>query len=220
MLITTYKTIFIIINNTINDSVTNKKYINNKIESKEPINIIIIMFIRSHTNIMKHEHVFTQMDQTKTPEVSRTISQLFPQDIKIKLGWKALYTLLYTNTLILECINITLNKHCNHQHYQTTVSLLKTIPKLLPMHSKTDIPKGLCVERREFPLKASNTRVNVCTYQDRIRVDVGEFINVRATIKCVYLTSREFISFNGALPFVRHEVLRQIEILRNARNST
>ena len=88
------------------------------------------------------------------------------------------------------------------------------------MHSETEIPNDLCTERREFPLKASNKRVNVCTYQDRIRVDVREFINDRATIKGLYFTSREFISFNGALPFVRHEVLRQMEILQNASNST
>ena len=71
------------------------------------------------------------------------------------------------------------------------------------MHSETDIPKDLCVGRREFPLKVLNKRVNVCTYQDRIRVD-----------------GREFLSFSGVLPFVRHEVLRQMEILRNASNST
>ena len=88
------------------------------------------------------------------------------------------------------------------------------------MHSEADIPKDLCAERIEFPLKASIKRVNVCTYQDRIRVDVREFINDIATIKDLYFTSREFISFNGALPFERHEVLRQMEILRNARNST
>ena len=88
------------------------------------------------------------------------------------------------------------------------------------MHTETDIPNDLCAERREFPLKASNKRVNVCTYQDRIRVDVREFINDRATIKGLYFTSREFISFNGALPFVRHDVLRQMEILQNASNST
>ena len=53
---------------------------------------------------------------------------------------------------------------------------------------------------------------------ESIRVDVRELINDRATIKGLYFTSREFISFNG--PFVRHEVLRQMEILRNANNST
>ena len=169
---------------------------------------------------MKHEHVFTQTDQSPTPEGSRTISKLFPQDRNIKLGWNALCTLLCTIALILECINVTLNERCNHQNNQTTVSLLKTIPKLLPVHSEIDIPNDLCAESMEFPLKASNKRVNVCTYQDRIRVDVREFINDRATIKGLYFTSREFISFNGALPFVRHEVLRQMEILRNASNST
>ena len=88
------------------------------------------------------------------------------------------------------------------------------------MHSETDIPKDLCAECMEFPLKALNKQVNVCTYQDLIGVDVREFIDDRATIKGLYFTSREFISFNGALPFVRHEVLRQMEILQNASNST
>ena len=88
------------------------------------------------------------------------------------------------------------------------------------MDSETEIPNDLCAERREFPLKASNKRVNVCTYQDRIGVDDREFINDRATIRGLYFTPREFMSFNGALPFVRREVLRQMEILQNASNST
>ena len=88
------------------------------------------MSTRSHRNIMKHEHVFTQIVQTKTPEGSRNISKLVPQDRNSKLEYKALYTLLRTIALLLECINV------------TTVSLLKTIPKVLPMHSETDIPKA------------------------------------------------------------------------------
>ena len=89
------------------------------------------MSTRSHRNIMKkHEHVFTQIVQTKTLEGSRTISKLFPQDGNSKLEWKVLYTLLRIIALILECINV------------TTVSLLKTILKLLPMHSEIDIPKA------------------------------------------------------------------------------
>ena len=124
--------------------------------------------------------------------------------------------ILCTIAVILECINVTLNEHCNHQHNQSTVSLLKTISKLLPVHSETDILKDLFTERREFPLKASNKRVNVSTYQYHIRVDAREFINDRATIKGIYFTARKFISFNGALPFVRHKVLRQLEMLRNA----
>ena len=169
---------------------------------------------------MKHEHVFTQTDQSPTPEGSCNISKLFLQDRNIKLARKDLCTMLCILALILECINDTLTYRCNHQNNQTTVSLLKTIPKLLPVHSETDIPKDICVERRESPLKASNKTVNVCTCQERIRVDVRDFINDRATIKGLYFTSREFISFNGILPFVRHEVLRHMEILRNASNST
>ena len=76
------------------------------------------------------KHVFTQIVQTKTPDGSRTISKLIPQDRNSKLERKALCTLLRTIALILECINV------------TTVSSLKTTPKLLPMHSETDIPKA------------------------------------------------------------------------------
>ena len=65
----------------------------------------------------------------------------------------------------------------------------KTIPKMLLVHGEPDIPKDLCGERREF--LESNKRVNVCTYD-------------KATIKHLHFKSREFISFNSALPFVRH----------------
>ena len=107
--------------------------------------------------------------------------------------------ILCTITLILECINVTLNERCNHRNNQTTASSLKILPKWLPVHSKTDIPKDLCAERKEFTLRASNKRVNVCTSQGRITVDVREFINDIATIKGLYFTSREFISFNGSV---------------------
>ena len=150
-------------------------------------------FTHTHTNIMKPEYGFTQTDQIQTPEGSRIISKLFPHYRNIKMGWTVLFTLLCTIALILECINVTLNERCNHQTNQTTVSLPKTIPKLLPVHSETDIPKHICAERMEFHLKASNKRVNVSTYQNRIIIDVCEFINDRATLKGLYLTSREFI---------------------------
>ena len=148
---------------------------------------------------MKHEHVFPQTDQSPIPERSRTISKLFPQDRNIKLGWKALCTLLCTIALILGCINVTLNECCNHQNNQTTVSLLKTIPKLLQVHSETHIPNDLCAKHREFPLKAWNKRVNVCTYQDRMSVDVREFINDRATIKASILHRGSL--YHSTVPF-------------------
>ena len=40
---------------------------------------------------------------------------------------------------------------------------------------------------------ASNKRVAVCTYKDRVRLDVREFIDGKATIKGLYFTSRELI---------------------------
>ena len=60
------------------------------------------MSTRSHRNIMKHEHVFTQIVQTKKTEGSRTINKVVPQDRNSKLDWKALCTLLHTIALILE----------------------------------------------------------------------------------------------------------------------
>ena len=132
-----------------------------------------------------------------------------------EIVWKAVCTIFCTIALTLKCINVTLNERSNPQSNQTTVSLLNTIPKLLPVHREIDVPKDICAERREFSSKSSNKRVNVCTYQDCIRVDIREFINDRATIKGLYFTSSEYISFNGALPFVRHGTLRQMEILQN-----
>ena len=77
---------------------------------------------------MKHEHVFAQMDQTKTPERSHTISTIFSQDRNIKLGWKALCTVLCTIAPILECITVTLNERCNHQNNQTIVFITEDHP--------------------------------------------------------------------------------------------
>ena len=116
----------------------------------------------------------------------------------MKLGLKAVCTLLCTITLILTCIHVTVNERCNHQNNQTTVSLLKITPKMLVVHGETDIPKDLCAERRKFPLRASNKQFNVCTYLDHVRVDVRDFINDKATIKGLYFKSREFISLNCA----------------------
>ena len=97
-------------------------------------------------------------------------------------------------------MNVTLNERCNHQNNQTTVSLLKTITKLLPVHSETGTPKDLCAERKEFPLRASNKRVNVCSYQDRIRVDVSEFLMTGQQLKAS--TSHRGSSYHSTVPFL------------------
>ena len=171
---------------------------------------------------MNHENVFTQMDRLESPEES-VPSVRISKNTKLKFGWKSVCTLLCTIALTLECINVTLNARCNsngNKNNSTTyLSLLQQIPKVLSTSNdtSTSMPRDMCSERREFPLKASNKRINVCTYQGRVRVDVREFINDKATIKGIYFTSREFISVSDALPYVRHGILRQMEILRNAR---
>ena len=169
---------------------------------------------------MQHEIVFTQMDRVESPEGSPPSIRF--KNTKLKVGWKSVCTLLCTIALTLECINVTLNAHCNNNtnknNSTTYLSLLQQIPKVLPTSNDTSVTRDMCSERREFPLKASSKRINVCTYQDRVRVDVREFINDKATIKGIYFTSREFISVSDALPYVRHEILRQMEILRNARS--
>ena len=119
----------------------------------------------------------------------------------MKLRWKAVCTLLCTMTL--ECIHITLNKRCNHQNNQTTVSFLKIIPKMLPVHGETDIPKDRCAERRVFLLKASTKRVNVCTYEDCVRVDVYAFIN---DVRTTFLSKYEFsLALKTNNRITRHE---------------
>ena len=175
------------INNTINDSVTFKQCIliikwrarNHKYHFK---------FTRSHTNIMKHEHVVYKRTKPRKDRV--LLLNYFCKIETLNLDGQLCAQLLCTIALILECINVTLNERCNHQNNQTTVSLRKTIPKLLPVHSEINIPKDLCAERKEFPLRASNNRVNVCTYH-------------LSLIKGFYFTSRKFISFNGMLEIVQ-----------------
>ena len=169
---------------------------------------------------MQHENVFTQMDRVESPEGSPPSIRF--KNTKLRVGWKSVCTLLCTIALTLECINVTLNAHCNNNtnknNSTTYLSLLQQIPKVLPTSNDTSVTRDMCSERREFPLKAFSKRINVCTYQDRVRVDVREFINDKATIKGIYFTSREFISVSDALPYVRNEILRQMEILRNARS--
>ena len=171
---------------------------------------------------MKHANVFTQMDKIESVEDTHSSIKMFSQN-KLKVGWKTVCTLLCIIALTLECINVTLNAQCKtydrHNQSSTILTVLQHIPKILAVKNDTVVaPQDLCDERREFPLKASNKRVNVCTYQGRVRVDVREFINDKATVKGIYFNSREFISVGDVIPYVRHEILRQMEILRNNRS--
>ena len=79
----------------------------------------------------------------------------------MKLGWNAVFIISCTIALTLEGIHVILYDRCNHQNNRTTVSFLKTIPKMLPVHGEIDIPKDLCAYCREFSLRPSNERVNI-----------------------------------------------------------
>ena len=167
---------------------------------------------------MQHENVFTQMNPIES--VNREETPWFhPNTTKnIKIGWKTACTLLFGIALTLECINVTLNTHCrqSEKHYNHTsviTSFFKSTPNILP--GKTDQSIDLCAERREFPLRASYKRINVCTYKGKFRVDFREFLNDKATVKGIYFTTHEFIVITDVLPLVRHELLRQLELLRN-----
>ncbi len=94
---------------------------------------------------MKHANVFTQMDKIETPEESHPPQQLFANN-KLKIGWKSVCTLLCAIALTLECINVTLNAHCNngghHKRSSTYMILLQHLPRVIPVPNGT-IPEVL-----------------------------------------------------------------------------
>lgn len=168
---------------------------------------------------MKHANVFTQMDKIETQSTT-SLNQFSSTAKKVKLGWKTACTLLFAIALTLECINVTLNTYCNRseRHYNHTsiiTSIYKNGATLLPVTNASEPSIDLCTERREFPLKASPKRINVCTYNAKIRIDFREFINDQATKKGIFFTTHEFIAITDVLPLVRHELLRQLQLLRN-----
>ena len=52
----------------------------------------------------------------------------------------------------------------------------------------------MCNPQREFILDQSDKRVNVCTVQGRVRVDIRQFLNDQPTIKDIFLNIGEFLS--------------------------
>ena len=67
----------------------------------------------------------------------------------------------------------------------------------------------LCTLRKDFFLEMSDKRVNVCTYQHRVRVDVRQFLNGFGTRKGIFLSTRELLSLRKLLPLIQDEVDRQ-----------
>ena len=83
--------------------------------------------------------------------------------------------------------------------------------ELINITLNTTVPT--CNPRREFQLDTSDKRINVCTFQKQIRVDMRQFLNDRETIKGIYFNVREFISLSQIFPLVQQEVYRQLKDL-------
>ncbi len=75
------------------------------------------------------------------------------------------------------------------------------------------VNKPLCHPLRTFPLERSNKRVNVCTYQGQVRVDVRQFINDHATRKGIFFSVREFLSLSEIMSQLHTEISHQMEML-------
>ena len=71
------------------------------------------------------------------------------------------------------------------------------------------------MNRPVLGLGVGDKRVNVCTYEGRVRIDIREFLNDQPTIRGIFLTGREYIALKAVLPLVRDELLRQMKIIRN-----
>ena len=62
-------------------------------------------------------------------------------------------------------------------------------------------------------MEHSDKRVNICTYQGHVRIDVRQFLNGKATMKVIFFNVREFSSLSVIFPFIQSEVNRQLSEL-------
>ena len=145
---------------------------------------------------------------------------------------KTALVLLFVVTLLLECANLTLTTKC--ETHSDASSALKTLISatgdqsfslsdlMLRLEERDDpsntttrpssvrVTRSLCTQQREFLLDMSDKRVNVCTYQGSVRVDVRQFIRGRATIKGIFFNTDEIGSLRRLMPLIKNEVDRQL----------
>ena len=145
---------------------------------------------------------------------------------------KTALVFLFVVTLLLECANLTLTTKCETQSdassalktlLSTSADQLFSLSDLMLRLEERDessntttppsnvrVTRSLCTQQREFLLEMSDKRVNVCTYQGRVRVDVRQFLNGRATIKGIFFNSEELASLRRLMPLIKSEVDRQL----------
>ena len=191
---------------------------------------------------MKHDNVYVPEENPNSSKY--TLRENVPEDGRHKSNhnphlskalnssyWKIICIVLFFVALSLECINVALTSRCengggNEQTLGRFLSAITQQKSLLASLQYVDTttngsttPANIgCVERREFHLQVSDKRINICTYQNEVRVDIRQFINNRPTVKGIYFTPREFLGVTEVLSHVRTEILRQMEILRLSRD--
>ena len=179
--------------------------------------------------------------ETKSSMTEETVESHYNEKRKdiLKTKWKYLLLSFFVGGVLLECVNITLTSRCETQSHEASVlrSFLKTVTEQsitlgdigIRLYDSTienntavtaaeDVTTGtprkpLCNPQGEFILQMSNKRVNVCTYQGQIRVDVRQFLNGQATVRGIYLNVREFQSLSDIFYAIRSEVDRQVKML-------
>ena len=129
--------------------------------------------------------------------------------------------------IILECATLTLTSKCETET-DAHSSLKRLLMKITdtPLF-QTDLPftlynysvqlrndsQSACNTRREIQMEHSDKRVNICTYQGHVRIDVRQFLNDKATMKGIFFNVRKFLSLNVIFPFIQSEVNRQLSEL-------
>ena len=164
---------------------------------------------------MSKESIFQEMTPSKDEVESLRKTKFKVNKTKLKPEWKLACAILCTIALMLECTNVILSSRCNENNHSVQVQREdKTItPRVMSTAANNET--SLCTEIREFKLGVGDKRVNVCTYEGRVRIDIREFLNDKPTIRGIFLTSREYIALKAVLPLVRDELLRQMKIIRN-----
>ena len=168
---------------------------------------------------MSKETVFSEMTPSTDEVESLQKPKFSVRKTKLKPGWKLACTTLCTIALMLECTNVILTSNCNKHDQLVRIKTdgKNVIPRALPvptLSSSSYNHTDLCSERREFRLRVGGKRVNVCSYEGRVRIDIREFLNDQPTIRGIYLSSGEYIALKAVLPLVRDELLRQMKLLR------
>ena len=77
---------------------------------------------------------------------------------------------------MLECTNVILSSRCNENNHSVQVQREdKTItPRMIPSAANNET--SLSKEIRELNLGVGDKRVNVCTYEGQVKIDIREFL--------------------------------------------